>query len=55
MDLKRMLSLVGLIPAGSGKSRLRYNSIARDKDLELQKKISPESEETQETEVADAK
>ena len=53
--LKENVIVGRLIPAGSGKSRLRYNSIARDKDLELQKKISSESEEIQETEVADAK
>ena len=53
--LKENVIVGRLIPAGSGKSRLRYNSIARDKDLELQKKISPETGETQETEVADAK
>ena len=35
-----MLLLVDLIPAGSGKSRLRYNAIAKDKDLELQKNFS---------------
>ena len=50
--LKENVIVGRLIPAGSGKSRLRYNAIAKEKDIELQKKITPEAEETQ---PADAK
>ena len=49
--LKENVIVGRLIPAGSGKSRLRYNAIAKEKDIELQKKITPEAEETQPADV----
>ena len=53
MGLKENVIVGRLIPAGSGKSRQKYNKIAKDKDLELQNKLASEtiSSETQEQPV----
>ena len=50
MGLKENVIVGRLIPAGSGKSRKKYNKIAKDRDTELQEKldkenVSPELEE----------
>ena len=43
MGLKENVIVGRLIPAGSGKSRQKYNKIAKDKDLELQNKMASEA------------
>ena len=43
MGLKENVIVGRLIPAGSGKSRQKYNKIAKDKDLELQNKAASET------------
>ena len=43
MGLKENVIVGRLIPAGSGKSRQKYNKIVKDKDLELQNKLASES------------
>ncbi len=43
MGLKENVIVGRLIPAGSGKSRQKFNKIAKDKDLELQNKMASES------------
>ena len=58
MGLKENVIVGRLIPAGSGKSRQKYNKIAKDKDSELQKKkdaeaIVAEAESQQEEQPAE--
>ena len=50
MGLKENVIVGRLIPAGSGQSRQKYNRIAKEKDLELQNRMSSEaiSAETEE-------
>ena len=58
MGLKENVIVGRLIPAGSGKSRQKYNKIAKDKDSELQNKkdaeaIVAEAESQQEEQPAE--
>jgi DNA-directed RNA polymerase subunit beta' len=43
VGLKENVIVGRLIPAGSGRSRFKYNQIAKDKDLELQNKMQSEA------------
>ena len=43
MGLKENVIVGRLIPAGSGKSRQKYNKIAKEKDEEVQNKMSSET------------
>ena len=43
MGLKENVIVGRLIPAGSGKSRQKFNKIAKERDLELQNKLTSES------------
>ena len=55
MGLKENVIVGRLIPAGSGKSRQKFNKIAKDKDLELQNKMASESISSREEQPAEAK
>ena len=56
MGLKENVIVGRLIPAGSGKSRQKFNKIAKEQDLELQNKLTSESISTEaEEQPAEAK
>ena len=56
MGLKENVIVGRLIPAGSGKSRQKFNKIAKERDLELQNKLTSESISTEaEEQPAEAK